>query len=355
MPNDFWFSRIPASDAPAWSPPTPMDDTAIALENARLKASWDCLPAEHLAVYLGVEEQDQRLNTHSILNRALLIDSLWPGCFDALIDEELRFGLVMTWLLQALKSGAERARLLEELDRPASGSQIPAIVRRTWHWLQSDSCPIPDYLGEALMYVDPDRPHWSLFEPAMNTFASIWSSQLSARNAKCVEVLEVACGSGNDFKALRNFGLERHISYAGFDIAWKNIRNAREIFPGVRFFEASILDSGLPDKSFDYLFVHDLLGHLSPDALEIAVGEIMRVTRCEAWLHCHNIAGIPRHEIRPFLSYFRNRLSIPQLKASLEAAGATVTVVPLSGLLRQKFDVAPEYTASAGTFLARAG
>ena len=76
-----------------------MDQDAIELENERLKASWDCFPAEHLATYLSIDEQDQRINTHSILTRALLIDTLWPGKFDAWIDEELRFGIVMTWLL----------------------------------------------------------------------------------------------------------------------------------------------------------------------------------------------------------------------------------------------------------------
>jgi hypothetical protein len=72
------------------------DKMNIDLENERLKTSWDCFPAEHLATYLRIGEQDQRINTHSILTRALLIDTLWPGKFDTLIDEELRFGVVMT-------------------------------------------------------------------------------------------------------------------------------------------------------------------------------------------------------------------------------------------------------------------
>ena len=67
-----------------------MNKTGIDMENERLKASWDCFPAEHLAIYLSLGEQDQRINAHSILTRALLADTLWPGKFDALIDEELR-------------------------------------------------------------------------------------------------------------------------------------------------------------------------------------------------------------------------------------------------------------------------
>ncbi len=72
----------------------------------------------------------------------------------------------------------------------------------------------------------------------------------------------------------------------------------------------SILNSGLPDDGYDYLFVHDLIGHLSPDGMETALQEIMRIVRTEAWIHCHNVADIECHEIRPFLMYFKNRLSM---------------------------------------------
>jgi len=332
-----------------------MDLTRIELENGRLRASWDHLPAEHLATYLGIEEQDQRINTHSILTRALLIDTLWPGQFDALIDEEFRFGVVMTWLLQELKTGGNRSELLAELEAATPSQRIPEIVRATGAWLRGNDCPVPDYLGEALMFTEPDEPSWYLFEPALNTFAGFWSAQLSGLTAERIRVLEIACGSGNDYKAIRNFGLGAHLSYSGFDISWKNVANARELYPGVDFFEASILCSGLPDNSFDYVFVHDLLGHLSPDGLEVALAEIMRITRKEAWLHCYNVADIECHEIIPFHAYFRNRLSISQLSASLERVGAAVTVVSISDMLEHKFGYVPGYTASCGSFLARKG
>jgi SAM-dependent methyltransferase len=332
-----------------------MDRTSIELENERLKSSWDCFPSEHLAKYLGVEEQDQRINTHSILTRALLVDSLWPGEFDALIDEELRFGVVMTWLLQELKAGVDRWQLLAELEAAAPGAKLPGIVRETACWLQSGGCPVPDYLGEALRFTEPDQPAWYLFEPALNTFRGIWASQLRRPVSEPVAVLEVACGSGNDYRAIRDCGLAEHIRYAGFDISWRNICNAREQFPEAGFFEASILNSGLPDDSFDYVFVHDLLGHLSPEGLELALAEIVRITRKEAWLHCYNVACIERHEVLPFFAYFRNRLSIPQLTGSLARLGATAEVWLLSEMLDRKFGYVPEYTATSGTLLVRKG
>jgi len=330
-----------------------MDLQGIELENERLKQSWDCFPPEHLASYLGVGEQDQRINTHSILTRSLLADTLWPGNFDALIDEEFRFGVVMTWLLQELREGANRSDLWEGLHGSDQDTEIPALVRQTSEWLQTDACPLPDYLSDALLYAEPDRPAWHLFEPALNTFAGLWRSQLSGLSAGPVKVLEVACGSANDYRAIRDFGFGEHISYSGFDICWKNIHNARDLFPDVDFFEASILNSGLPDDSFDYLFLHDVLGHLSPDGFEVAVREIMRITRVEAWLHCFNVAEIEQHEIHPFQTYYRNRLSIPRVGESLERAGADVQVVPISDMLDKKLGCVPGYTATSGTFIAR--
>ncbi len=330
-----------------------MDKDCLELENERLKASWNCFPEEHLATYLGVEEQDQRINTHSILTRALLIDTLWPGKFDDLIEEEFRFGVVMTWLLQELKSGVDRFDLLAEVDASTGSLRIPEIVRQTAAWLQTDTCPLPDYMSEALMFEDPDQPGWYLFDTALNTFSGIWSAQLSGLASERIKVLEIACGSGNDYKAIRDFGLADHLSYSGFDISWKNICNARSQYPEANFFEASILNPGLPDNSYDYIFVHDLLGHLSPNGMEVAIAEIMRIARKEAWIHCFNVADIERHEIRPFITYFRNRLSIPQFVASLEKAGATVAVVSLSEMLDAKFHYTPEYTMSCGSFIAQ--
>ena len=330
-----------------------MDDLSIDMENERLKASWNCHSAEQLATYLCIEEQDQRINTHSILTRALLSDTLWPGQFDALINEELRFGVVMTWLLQELRSGVNRFTLLDELDGSTQSRPIPEVVRQVVAWLQTEACTVSDYVTDALMSKDPDQPDWYLFEPALNTFCRLWASQVQGLTSERISILEIACGSGNDYQAIRDFGLAAHVSYSGFDISWKNISNARSQHPGVNFFEASVLRSGLPDNSFDYIFVHDLLGHLSPEGMEVAIAEIIRIARKEAWIHCYNVADIERHEIRPFQLYFRNRLSIPQFMASLEKAGASVDVISISDMLDRKFRFVPEYTATSGTFIAR--
>ena len=332
-----------------------MTDLEIELENERLRASWNCFPIEHLDTYLSVEEQDQRINAHSILTRGLLIDTLWPGKFDALIDEEMRFGIVMTWLLQSLKAGAERMDLLNRILRSADGGEdkgVPEIVRATAKWLQGGTCAIPDYISDALMSFDPSVSQSFLGESALDTFYGIWAAQLRAMPANPILVLEVACGSGNDFQAIRDCGIGPFIRYSGFDISSKNIENARRKFTDVDFFEASVLNSGLEDESFDYVFAHDVIGHLSGEGMERALREIMRIVREEAWIHCYNAVEIPRHEIRPFEQYFRNRISIPQFSSSLAALGASVRVIPLPDLLRRKFGFVQDYTATSATFIA---
>ncbi len=330
-----------------------MDNATMKVENERLKASWNCFSSGHLETYLCIEEQDQRINTHSILTRALLAEALWPGKFDALINEELRFGVVMTWIMQELKFGTRRSALLDELNSPMQDQRIPRLILETSVWLQAGDCPVLDYISEALMFKNSDLPDWYLAESAMNTFSEFWSTQLSDLASGKPKVLEIACGSGNDYKAIRDSGLGAHIAYSGLDICEKNISNAQRLYPNVDFFESSVLNSGLPDNSYDYIYMHDILGHLSPAGMEIAIKEIMRIVRKEAWVHCFNVADIGFHETRPFDSYFRNRLSISQFTASFEQAGASVEAVSVSDMLGRKFGYIPDYTSTSGSFIAR--
>jgi len=83
-------------------------DHAMLLEERNLKLSWDCHPSEYLDHYLVSGVEDPRINGQSILTRALLTDALYPGRFDALLTEELRFGAVLTWILQQLEKGSSR-------------------------------------------------------------------------------------------------------------------------------------------------------------------------------------------------------------------------------------------------------
>ena len=319
-------------------------------ESEALGWSWDRLPSELLDVYLVRDQQDPRINCQSILTRVLIIDTLWPREFDDLIDEELRFGAVLTWLLQRLADGISRKGLLESLAEHAP--ELPEFVRETHAWLDSGDCPIPNYLTDALVGEDLDRSELSLADAVLDCFADVWSAVLRDREHPKVGVLEIACGSANDYRFIDSFGLARFLDYTGIDISAKNVRNARRRFPGIAFSRANVFDSGLPDGYAEFVFLHDLFEHLSPEGLNVALKETMRVCRKQAWLHFFSVADIARHELRRVGRYYRNTLSLGELVNSLEECASNVEVVAIQEMLGAKFGYADYYNPRAVTIIA---
>ena len=172
----------------------------------------------------------------------------------------------------------------------------------------------------------------SLPEIALETFAEIWKAELADREVEePLRLLEAACGSANDYRFLHSSGFAPFIQYAGFDISPKNIDNARRRFPdepGADFFVASAFDTGLSDGAFDFVFAHDLFEHLSPDGLEAAFGELLRVTGRQAWLHFFNLSTTAaEHEIVPVDRYHWNLLSLPQLEKLIPDSFAAPEVI----------------------------
>ena len=81
----------------------------------------------------------------------------------------------------------------------------------------------------------------------------------------------------------------------GFDLCEKNVRNAKRMFPNVRFQVGNVLEIDAEDKSFDCCFVHDLFEHLPIEAMEMAIKQVCRVTRegiCAGFLICMRGIGI---------------------------------------------------------------
>jgi SAM-dependent methyltransferase len=311
-----------------------MDD-AILREEWNLKQSWDGLPSEYLDRYLVSGVEDPRINAQSILTRALLIDTLYPGRFDALIGEELRFGAVLTWVLQEMEKGSTRGELLDAVESTGTGA-IPEFLRAAHDWLQDDACPIPDYLASVLGHFDPDQPRPYLPKPALDTFMVIWSGQLAQTSGPSISVLEAACGSANDYRFLCHCGVAKSLRYTGIDIAARNIANARSRYPQVDFRVQSILATDLPDDSFDCLFCHDLVEHLSLEAMERALGEMFRIARSDVILHLFNGKWSDAHEVVPLGTYHRNRLSMEKIAAFFERLGGHVTCLEMAQWLREK-------------------
>jgi len=319
-------------------------------ENESLRCSWDRYTPEHLDSYLVQSVEDPRINCQSILTRALMIDTLWPDQSNELIDAELRFGAAMTWMTQRRNQGASRAEILEGLeDRDDS---IPKFAIETFAWLESENCPISNYMIEALLEKDLDRPEQLLGDRALNTFAHLWGAEFSRRERAKISVLEPACGSANDFRYLDACGLAGFLDYTGFDISTKNINNAQGRFPGTSFLVASVYDTGMADESADYVFTHDLFEHLSPEGLEVALGETMRLARKQAWLHFFNLHEIGRHEFHRVEGYYWNKLSLGEIRESLKAHASEIEIIKIPQLLKDKFGCEDYYNQEAVTILA---
>ena len=66
------------------------------LETERLKNSWMQYDRATLHDYLVRDVEDPRINVKSILTRHFLIGRLFGERFDVLMEQELRFGLVVS-------------------------------------------------------------------------------------------------------------------------------------------------------------------------------------------------------------------------------------------------------------------
>jgi len=98
----------------------------------------------------------------------------------------------------------------------------------------------------------------------------------------------------------------------------------------------SILTTDLPDGSFDLLFCHDLIEHLSLAAMERALGEMFRIARSDVILHLFNGTWSGAHEVVPLGTYHRNRLSLERIAAFSERLGGHVTCLETAQWLREK-------------------
>ena len=107
-----------------------MLESELIKEDRSLRWSWDQYPAEHLDRYLVQGIEDPRINCQSILTRALIVDTLWPGEFDALINDELRFGAVLVWLTEQLRAQVTGEEILQALH--TQNARVPTFVSETW-------------------------------------------------------------------------------------------------------------------------------------------------------------------------------------------------------------------------------
>ena len=303
-------------------------DERLRRETQGLERSWARHSREMLRDYLVQGVEDPRINVQSILTRHFLIRRLLPGRFEGLMEQELRFSVVVNGLLR---------------QPDGVGNPSPSLPA------EADGVTVPDYVSQALQ--GAGAAGIEVGEDLLGTFQRLWSAVLRDERPSGVSVLEPACGSANDYRFLAAFGIARLIGYAGFDLCEKCIVNAREMFPAARFQVGNVFEIDAPDAAFDLCFVHDLFEHLSVEGMERAVGEVCRVTRGDLCIGFFRMHEGGRHVVCPVADYHRNGLSVEQTKAVFERHGKSVEAIHIDAFLKARFGYGDTHNAGAYTFV----
>ena len=332
-------------------------DPRLAEETERLHRSWMQHRPEMLRDYLVADVQDPLLNVQSIQGRHFLIEALCGDRYAPLHQEELRFAVVMHWLVELLKDASDIEQLqavlhaLRQHADDAEGMPVPVYVRHAFADLPRtlSGATVPNYLADFLEGARPEQGRLQPCEESRRVFEKIWWHVLENEKPDRAPVLEAACGSANDYRCFESFGLARLMGYTGFDLCETNIANARAMFPGARFEVRNVFDTGYADKSVDYGLAHDLLEHLSLEGLEVAVAELCRVTRKAMCIGFFQMHEGEEHIVRQIEEYHINTLSLPRVRELFARFNATVQAVHINTFLNRQFGCEGFYNDQAYT------
>ena len=329
-----------------------MLDDRFKLETERLKKSWMRYNRATLCDSLVQDVEDPRINVQSILTRHFLIECLFGKRFNDLMEHELRFGLVMNWLLGLRKKLVRAGQLHAVLgsllagEDEAEGLEIPPYISETFAKLA-----LPNYMCDLFSWAPVETTDVPIPDYLISTFQAIWREVLVDEQPQDISVLEPACGSANDYRFIETFDIARLIDYTGFDLCEKNICNARQMFPYVCFKIGNVLEIEAADGEFDYCFVHDLFEHLSIEAMETAITEICRVTRKAICVGFFNMYDGERHKVRVVGDYHWNKLSASETRAVFERYASAVQVIHVDTFLCSKFHCEDTHNRGAYTLI----
>jgi ubiquinone/menaquinone biosynthesis C-methylase UbiE len=287
-------------------------------EAVKLRNSWAKFPAEILDDYLVSGYQNPRINAQSILGRHFLLTKLFGTEFEPLMREELEF---------CVETNA-------------------AIRRRAAE------------LGVAMsQYTDPEKRAavkevCSVIADREEKYERAWAKALADRTAERLRVVELACGSANDYRYLDAYGIARFLDYTGIDLNEDNIGNARSRFPDVRFEVGSILDLPYADDSVDYVLAFDIFEHLSLPAMHKAMNEAMRIARKGVVIAFFIMVDKPDHTVRPRDAYHWNELSATRITELLAGKFPSVQTTHIPTFLAADYDAEHSYNPKAWTVIA---
>lgn len=288
------------------------------VERFVLSRTWTSRSAAMLDRYLVSGYQNPRINVQSILLRHFLIERLGVADADDLMDQELRLAIELNEVLRlrAAEIGVRMGSYLNPA-RHAAVRRVDAAI------------------------ADRDR-----------TYIAPWHERLASVTASPISVLEVACGSANDYRAFAEYGLAPHLAYRGVDLSEKNVANARRRFPTVPFDVGDARSLPFGEEDFDFVIASDLFEHLPIEGMERALGEVIRVARHGLALTFFNMHEGPEHEVRPTRLYHWNRLSRLRIEERLRPRFPSIRVVPIAPWLNEQYGYAHSYNRHAYSIFA---
>jgi ubiquinone/menaquinone biosynthesis C-methylase UbiE len=178
-------------------------------------------------------------------------------------------------------------------------------------------------------------------------FAGRWRDALASREATPLTVLEFACGSANDYRALADYGIARFLDYTGVDLNETNIANARRFFPDVNFRVGSVLSLPEADRSVDYVIGFDIMEHLSLPAMQQAMDSAARICRRGLYFAFFRMDEVAEHVNNPRGNYHFNLLSAPQVREDMAGKFASVQLIRMPEMLSETLGYAHSYNPRA--------
>ena len=271
---------------------------------------WSGLGSEFLDSYLIQSFENPSINPQSVLMRSFLVDHLFPNRFNETINQEIYYSACACYALLANQEGWFR-ELYNIVQSEIHHPNIPKFLQPDFIYQKSRRFSVKSLFNEIGKCLTVG------FEHIDSPFRKIWLSHLK-RHFKCgAKVLELGCGSANDYRYWSSYGIASFINYTGMDISPINIRNARKRHPHENFRTADACNTGYADESFDIVVAFDLIEHLSPDKMQTVLAEASRISRNEIWISCFNAGTFPLHEFKADGTYYRNRLSVGEIAKQL--------------------------------------
>jgi ubiquinone/menaquinone biosynthesis C-methylase UbiE len=293
----------------------------MATEERLLRWSWVSHSAARLDRYLVSGFQSPRINMQSILMRHDLSRRLFGAELEDLMDAEIRHAIELNEILRlAVGRATADPGLRSSRGRADRDAEVNTVI------------------------ADRERE-----------FEGRWQTALTGRSARPLAVLELACGSANDYRAFADYGLAPFLNYTGVDLNPKNIANARRHFPAVQFEVGNAMDLDAADASVDVVLASDLFEHLPIEGIDAVIGEASRVAREALVLSFFRMAEIPDHEVRRVAAYHLNLLSRAQIQERLTQVFPVVRVIRIHDWLVSSYEYPNTFNRGAYLIVAERG